>query len=158
MKLLKLKYKSMNSGSSNTKSVDILLVEDNPGDARLAREALKESTILHILHHVEDGVEALDFLYRRGKYNTVPRPDLILLDLNLPRINGHQVLSKIKAEENLRNIPVVVLSISNSDRDIEESYKLNANCYVTKPLDLNEFILVFENIQNFWLKTVKLPS
>lgn len=145
------------------KSVDpdiviILLVEDNPGDARLAKEALKESTIKNFLFTVEDGEMALDFLYRRGLYESAPRPDLILLDLNLPKLSGHQVLTQIKSEENLRKIPVVVLSMSSSESDIDTSYNLNANCYVTKPLDLNEFIQVFETIQNFWLRTVKLPA
>ena len=138
-------------------SIEILLVEDNPGDARLAKEALNESRIKHNLYLVDDGKKALDFLFKRGEYHSVPQPDLVLLDLNLPKISGHQVLAKIKSENTLRKIPVVVLSISRSEKDIEESYKLNANCYVTKPLDLNEFIEVFKTIQNFWLKTVKLP-
>ena len=138
--------------------VEILLVEDNPGDARLAKEALKESSIKNNLHMVDDGEKALDFLYKRGEFLSAPHPDLILLDLNLPKINGHQVLSKIKSDEKLMKIPVVVLSISGSEKDIEESYKLNANCYVTKPLDIYEFIEVFARIQNFWLKTVKLPA
>lgn len=136
----------------------ILLVEDNPGDARLAKEALKESSIRNNLYTVEDGEMALDFLYKRGKFQSAPHPDLVLLDLNLPKVSGHQVLAQIKSEDSLRKIPVVVLSMSRAESDIEESYKLNANCYVTKPLDLDEFIQVFENIQNFWLKTVKLPA
>lgn len=138
--------------------IEILLVEDNPGDARLAKEALKESMIKHNLYLAEDGEKALDFLFKRGEYHSVPQPDLILLDLNLPKISGHQVLAKIKSEDHLRKIPVVVLSISCAEKDIEESYKHNANCYVTKPLDLNEFIEVFKTIQNFWLKTVRLPD
>ncbi len=138
--------------------IEILLVEDSPGDARLAREALKESTIRNNLHLVQDGEEALNFLYKRGKYENAPNPDLVLLDLNLPKISGHQVLAQIKSEDRLRKIPVVVLSISRSQKDIEDSYNLNANCYVTKPLDLNEFIEVFETIQNFWLRTAKLPE
>jgi two-component system, chemotaxis family, response regulator Rcp1 len=138
-------------------SFNILLVEDNPGDARLAQEALTENHIKHILYHVEDGLQALDFLHNRGMYGTSPRPDLILLDLNLPKINGHQVLAEIKSDESLRKIPVVILSISGSDKDIERSYELNANCYITKPLDINEFIEVFGRIQTFWLKTVRLP-
>lgn len=138
--------------------VEILLVEDNPGDARLAKEALKESSIKNNLHMVDDGEKALDFLYKRGEFLSAPHPDLILLDLNLPKVSGHQILSIIKAEDILRKIPVVVLSISSSEKDIEESYNLNANCYVTKPLDLNEFIEVFERIQSFWLRTVKLPA
>ena len=138
--------------------VEILLVEDSPGDARLAKEALKESNISNNLHIVDDGEKALSFLHKKGEYHSVPKPDLVLLDLNLPKISGHQVLAVIKSEENLKNIPVVVLSISRSEKDIQESYNLNANCFVTKPLDLNEFIQVFETIQNFWLKTVKLPN
>jgi CheY-like chemotaxis protein len=147
----------MPSESSGSYSFNILLVEDNPGDARLAREALNENNINHFFFHVEDGLQALDFLHNKGMYQSSPRPDLILLDLNLPKINGHQVLSEIKSDESLRKIPVVILSISQSEKDIERSYELNANCYVTKPLDINEFIEVFGRIQNFWLKTVKLP-
>ena len=138
--------------------VEILLVEDNPGDARLAKEALRESSIKNNLYMVDDGEKALDFLYKRGNFKSAPHPDLVLLDLNLPRISGHQILAIIKAEDTLRKIPVVVLTMSSSQKDIEESYNLNANCYVTKPLDLNEFIEVFERIQNFWLRTVKLPA
>jgi chemotaxis family two-component system response regulator Rcp1 len=141
-----------------TKTVEILLVEDNPGDARLAKEALKESRIKNNLHLVDDGEKALDFLYKRREYFSAPDPDLVLLDLNLPKISGHQVLANIKSDDILRKIPVVVLSISRSEKDVEESYNLNANCYVTKPLDLDEFIEVFETIQNFWLKTARLPS
>jgi two-component system, chemotaxis family, response regulator Rcp1 len=117
----------MSSNLSDTIPFNILLVEDNPGDARLAREALNENNINHFLFHVEDGLQALEFLHNKGMYQSSPRPDLILLDLNLPKINGHQVLSEIKSDENLRKIPVVVLSISCSEKDIEESYKLNAN-------------------------------
>ena len=148
----------MEDNTKNGALVEILLVEDNPGDARLAKEALNESTIKNNLHMVDDGEKALDFLYQRGEYKSAPHPDLILLDLNLPKLNGLQILSIIKTEESLRRIPVVMLSISRSEKDIEESYNLNANCYVTKPLDLNEFIEVFERIQNFWLRTVRLPA
>jgi chemotaxis family two-component system response regulator Rcp1 len=125
--------------------MEILLVEDNPGDARLAKEALKECRIKNNLHLVGDGEKALDFLYKRGEYNSAPRPDLVILE-------------KIKSENSLKKIPVVILSISQSEKDIEKSYNLNANCHVTKPLDLNEFIQVFERIQNFWLNTAKLPG
>jgi two-component system response regulator len=148
----------MTPESSGTYLFDILLVEDNPGDARLAREVLTENHVKHNLYHVEDGLQALDFLHNNGIYHSSPRPDLILLDLNLPKINGHQVLSEIKSDEALKKIPVVILSISRSEKDIERSYELNANCYVTKPLDIYEFIEVFGTIQNFWLKTVKLPA
>ena len=146
-------------GKTNDENlVEILLVEDNPGDARLAKEALRESSIKNNLHMVDDGEKALNFLYKRGEFKSAPYPDLILLDLNLPKISGYQILSIIKSEDSLRKIPVVVLSISSSEKDIEESYNLSANCYVTKPLDLNEFIDVFERIQSFWLRTVKLPA
>lgn len=148
----------MNDKTKAENFVEILLVEDNPGDARLAKEALKESSIKNNLHTVDDGEKALDFLYKRGEYRTAPHPDLILLDLNLPKISGLQILAILKNEDSLREIPVVVLSISSSEKDIRESYNLNANCFVTKPLDLNEFIQVFERIQNFWLRTVKLPA
>jgi chemotaxis family two-component system response regulator Rcp1 len=144
--------------TKDEKVVEILLVEDNPGDARLAKEALRESSIKNNLYLVDDGEKALDFLYKRGNFKSAPHPDLVLLDLNLPRISGHQILAIIKTEDTLRKIPVVVLTMSSSQKDIEESYNLNANCHVTKPLDLNEFIEVFERIQCFWLRTVKLPS
>jgi chemotaxis family two-component system response regulator Rcp1 len=147
----------MLSESSDSYSFNILLVEDNAGDARLAQEALIENHVKHILYHVKDGLQALEFLHKKGAYYSSPRPDLIFLDLNLPKINGHQVLAEIKSDESLKKIPVVILSISQSEKDIERSYELNANCYVTKPLDINEFIEVFGRIQNFWLKTVKLP-
>ena len=132
--------------------VEILLVEDSPGDARLAIEALKESSVDNNLHHVADGEEAIDFLYMRGKYHDAPRPNLILLDLNLPKINGLEVLAHINSQESLSDIPVVVLSISESESDIERSYKLNARSYITKPLYLDDFIEVFERIKHFWLK------
>jgi len=148
----------MIDNSVATDMIEILLVEDNPGDARLAKEALKESSIRNNLHIVDDGEKAVEFLYNRGSYGLAPKPDLILLDLNLPKLSGHQVLGIIKAEENLRMIPVVVLSMSRAEKDIEEAYKLNANCFVTKPLDLDEFIQVFATIQSFWLKTVKLHA
>ena len=147
----------MPSESSGSYSFNILLVEDNPGDVRLACEALTENHVKHKLYHVEDGMQALDFLHNNGIYQSSPKPDLILLDLNLPKINGHQVLAEIKSDESLKKIPVVILSISHSEEDIARSYDLNANCYVTKPLDINEFIEVFGRIQNFWLKTVRLP-
>lgn len=148
----------MSERAKKSDILQILLVEDNPGDARLVKEALRESKIMNNLHRVEDGEMALDFLYKRGIYDSAPNPDLVLLDLNLPKISGHQVLEQIKSEISLRKTPVVVLSISRSEKDIEDSYNHNANCYITKPLDLNEFIEVFETIQNFWLRTVTLPS
>ncbi|PPD57555.1 response regulator [Dehalogenimonas etheniformans] len=139
------------------KPVDILLVEDNPGDARLTREALKDSKIRNNLWVVEDGVEAMDFVRRTGKHTEAPRPDLILLDLNLPRKSGREVLAEIKADEDLKSIPVVVLTISKADEDICRAYKLHANCYVTKPLDFNQFLTITKSIEDFWLTIVRLP-
>jgi two-component system, chemotaxis family, response regulator Rcp1 len=139
------------------KAIDILLVEDNPGDARLAKEALKDSKVHNDLFVVGDGAEALDFLYKRGKHSNVPRPDLILLDLNLPKKDGREVLAEIKADENLKRIPVVVLTISKAEEDIMKSYNLHANCFITKPIDLEQFIKVVRSIEDFWLTIVKLP-
>ena len=139
-------------------SIDILLVEDNEGDARLAQEALRESKIRNSLYHVVDGVEAMDFLHKQGKYAQVPRPDLILLDLNLPRMDGREVLAAIKGDENLKRIPVVILTTSSDEADIFKSYNLHANCYITKPLGLDQFIQVVKSIEDFWLTIVKLPN
>jgi chemotaxis family two-component system response regulator Rcp1 len=138
--------------------MEILLVEDNPGDARLVKEALKESSIKSHLSIVDDGEKALQFLYKLDGYHSVPKPDLILLDLNLPKISGHQVLAKIKSDDTLWKIPVVILSISQSEKDIEESYNLHANCHVTKSMNMHDFIEIIERIQNFWLKTAILPG
>jgi len=138
--------------------IDILLVEDNPGDARLAKEALKESKIHNQLSIVSDGEEALEFLYKKGKFHKAITPDLILLDLNLPKIDGRQVLERIKNDDNLKQIPVVILTTSRDEEDILKSYKLHANCYISKPLDLNQFIKVVKSIEDFWLSIVKLPS
>ena len=142
----------------NAKPVEVLLVEDNPGDVRLTREALKDSKVLNKLHVVEDGEAALAFLRQEGAYANAPRPDLILLDLNMPRKDGREVLSIIKADENLKQIPVVILTTSDSEEDILKSYNLNANCYVTKPVDFEKFIMVVKAIEEFWLTIVKLPS
>jgi chemotaxis family two-component system response regulator Rcp1 len=139
------------------KVIDILLVEDNPGDVRLAQEALKESKIRNKLYVVNDGVEATDFLHQQGKYADAPRPDLILLDLNLPRKSGREVLAEIKTDESLRRIPVVVLTVSNAEEDIIKAYDQHANCYITKPLDFNQFMKVTKTIEGFWLTIVKLP-
>jgi CheY-like chemotaxis protein len=144
-------------GASAGKPVEILMVEDNPGDVRLTREALKEGKIHTRLSVVSSGDEALEFLYRRGAHATAPRPDLILLDLNLPGKSGREVLAEIKADDNLRRIPVVVLTSSQAEQDIVESYNLNANCYVTKPVDLDQFMRVVRSIEDFWLTVVKLP-
>ena len=142
---------------SLTKIFDILLVEDNPGDVRLAREALKESDIKTSLHVVEDGVEAMAFLRRQGKYLGSPRPDLMLLDLNLPRKSGREVLAEVKTDDGLKRIPVVILTVSRSEDDITRCYDNHANCYITKPLDFNEFMSVTKSIEDFWLTTVQLP-
>jgi len=137
--------------------INILLVEDNPGDVRLTIEALKENKMRNNLHVVEDGMEAMAFLRREGRYAGAPRPDLVLLDLNLPKKDGCQVLAEIKADEDLRRIPVVILTTSQAEEDVVRSYTLHANCYVTKPVDLDQFIKVVRSIEEFWLTIVKLP-
>lgn len=137
--------------------VEILLVEDNPGDVRLTQEALKESKVLNNLHVAYDGVEAMEFLRREGEHAEAPRPDLILLDLNLPKKDGREVLAEIKAEEALKRIPVVVLTTSKADQDILKMYDHFANCYITKPIDFGQFVDVVKSIENFWLTIVKLP-
>jgi chemotaxis family two-component system response regulator Rcp1 len=137
--------------------IEILLVEDNEGDARLARESLKESEITNNVHHVTDGVEALNFLYNKGTYKEAPRPDLILLDLNLPRKDGREVLAEIKKDNNLKRIPVVVLTISSDEQDVFKTYNLHVNCFITKPIDLDQFFKVVRSIKDFWLTVVKLP-
>ena len=137
--------------------VEILLVEDNPGDERLTREALKEGKVYSNLHWVKDGVEAMSFLRREGKYRDVPRPDIILLDLNLPKKDGREVLQEIKSDEQLKRIPVVVLTTSKAEEDVLRTYNLHANCYVTKPVDLEKFIVVVKSIDVFWLTVVTLP-
>jgi len=142
----------------NGDPVEILLVEDNPGDARLAMEVLKEAKVRNTLHWTKDGVEALAFLRRERPYEKMPRPDVILLDLNLPRKDGREVLAEIKSDETLMRIPVVVLTISKDEEDIFRTYNLHANCYVTKPLDLDQFVKVVKSIEDFWLTIVKLPK
>jgi CheY-like chemotaxis protein len=137
--------------------IDILLVEDNPGDIRLTLEALKENKMNNTLHVVKDGVQAMAFLNREGEHSDAPRPDLILLDLNLPRKDGREVLSEIKADASLRRIPVVILTTSQAEEDILRTYNLHANCFVTKPVDLDQFIKVVQSIEQFWLTIVKLP-
>lgn len=140
------------------KPVNILLVEDNPGDARLAQEALKENKVANTLHWVDDGVKALQFLHQQGPYADAPRPDVILLDLNLPRKDGREVLAEIKDDPELKRIPVVVLTVSQAEEDILRTYNLHANCYITKPLDLDRFLEVVQQVENFWLTIVKLPN
>jgi chemotaxis family two-component system response regulator Rcp1 len=138
--------------------VEILLVEDNPGDERLTREALKEGKVYNNFHWVKDGVEAMEFLRRQGRYKDAPRPDIVLLDLNLPKKDGREVLQEIKAIEELRRIPVVVLTTSKAEEDICRTYDLHANCYITKPMDLDRFIEVVQQIEGFWLTIVSLPD
>jgi len=140
------------------RSVEILLVEDNPGDVRLTREALKEGKIRNNLHVAMDGVEALAFLRQEGAHAGAPRPDIILLDLNLPRKNGREVLEEIKEDPVLRQIPVVVLTTSEAEQDVARAYTLHANCYISKPVDLDQFINVIRSIEDFWLTVVKLPN
>lgn len=140
------------------KSVEMLLVEDNPGDARLAMEALKDAKVHNNLHWVQDGVEAMDFLRRKGNYSDAPRPDVILLDLNLPKKDGREVLADVKADEDLRRIPVVILTISDAEEDVIKTYNLHANCYIRKPIDLDQFVAVVKAIEDFWLTIVKLPT
>ncbi|HUW56259.1 MAG TPA: response regulator [Planctomycetota bacterium] len=139
-------------------TVEILLVEDNPGDVRLTLEALRENKILNRFHVASDGVGAMAFLHREGVYTDAPRPDLILLDLNLPGKDGREVLAEIKADETLRRIPVVILTTSKAEEDILKTYDLHANCYITKPVDLEQFVQVVKAIENFWLEMVKLPG
>jgi len=138
--------------------INILLVEDNPGDVRLTEEAFKDGKLRTNLFVAEDGVEAMAFLRRQGKYAQVPRPDLVLLDLNLPKKSGREVLAEIKADEELKSIPVVMLTISKAEEDILRAYNLHVNCYITKPIDLDRFMEVVKTIEDFWLTIVKLPS
>ena len=137
--------------------IEILLVEDNPGDVRLTEEALKEGKVNNNLCVVNDGLEALAFLRREGQFAEAVRPDLILLDLNLPKMDGRELLAEVKADENLKRIPVVVLTTSKAEEDIIKTYNLHANCYITKPVDLDQFIDVVNSIENFWMTIVILP-
>ena len=137
--------------------IKILLVEDNPGDIRLAKEAFKESKVHNKLHVVEDGKEAMDFLKKEGKYADAPRPDMILLDLNLPVKDGREVLAEVKSDEDLRRIPIVVLTTSRTEEDVIKTYNLHANCYITKPVDMDQFLDVVRTIEGFWFTIVKLP-
>jgi len=137
--------------------LQVLLVEDNPGDVRLTQEAFKDAKVQLAMHVATDGVDAMQFLRREGKYLDMPRPDLILLDLNLPRKDGRDVLAEIKSDSSLMTIPVVILTTSASDVDIESSYMLHANCYISKPVDMEGFLKVVRSIDTFWLSVVKLP-
>lgn len=143
---------------AGSRPIEILLVEDSPGDVRLTQEVLKEAKVCNQLHVVGDGAEAMTFLRREGKYANSSRPDLILLDLNLPKKDGREVLGEIKSDENLRRIPVVILTISKSEEDVLKSYNLHANCYITKPVDLDQFLKVVKSIEDFWLTIVRLPK
>lgn len=145
------------TGAVQAKPIDILLVEDNLGDARLTERALAESKLINNIYHVKDGVEATDFLKQAKGYEDAPRPDLVLLDLNLPKRDGRDVLAEIKNDNALKMIPVVVLTSSELEQDILKSYALHANCYVTKPVNLDSFLSVVQSIEGFWLSVVKLP-
>ncbi len=139
-------------------SIEILMVEDNPGDIELTRQALVDGKLRNNFHVVEDGEAALDFLYTRGEYQDAPRPDLILLDLNLPKLNGREVLADIKSNQDLLTIPVVILSSSDDAHDVQEAYSLNANSFVTKPVRVEDFLRVARAIEHFWVEIVKLPG
>lgn len=145
------------AGGKTGRPIDILLVEDNPGDVRLTREALKDAKVLNKLYVAKDGVEAMAFLRRQGKYASAIRPDLILLDLNLPKKDGREVLAEIKDDTSLKRIPVVILTVSKAEEDIIKTYELHANCYITKPVDLDRFLEVVRAVEDFWLTVVKLP-
>ncbi|MGD0551795.1 MAG: response regulator [Sedimentisphaerales bacterium] len=142
---------------SESKPIEILLVEDSPSDAALTIEALKAGKVANRLNHVEDGVEAINFLRRQGKYAKATRPDLIMLDLNLPKKDGREVLEELKNDPDLKLIPIIVLTTSRSDKDVLQSYEFNANCYITKPVDFEHFIDVVKTIEKFWLTVVTLP-
>ena len=144
--------------NENGHAIEILLVEDNPGDVRLTREALKEAKVRNSLSVASDGVEAMAFLRREGIYSMAPRPDIVLLDLNLPKKDGRQVLTEVKADPELRRIPVVILTTSKAEEDIIKTYDLHANCFITKPVDFDQFVKVVQSIEQFWLFIVTLPS
>jgi two-component system response regulator len=143
--------------NSSERPIRILLIEDNPADARLLQESLKEAKIYNTLYVAEDGIAAMDFLYRRGKFTDVPSPNVILLDLNLPKKDGREVLKEVKGDADLKHIPVVVVTSSKAEEDIAMSYDLHANCYVIKPLELEQFSKIIKSIEEFWFKIVKLP-
>ncbi|MEW5743943.1 MAG: response regulator [Nitrospirota bacterium] len=145
------------ANNDNARMIEVLLVEDNPGDVRLMQEALKEAKVVNHLTIATDGEEAMSFLRREGRFSSAPQPDVILLDLNLPKKDGREVLSEIKEDPALKHIPVVVVTTSKAEEDILRSYNLHANCYITKPVDLDQFIKVVKSIENFWFSIVKLP-
>lgn len=140
-----------------SRPIEILLVEDSAGDVRLVKEALKENKFLNNLYVARDGVEAMKFLHQEGKYADAVRPDLILLDLNLPKKDGREVLAEVKGDEDLKRIPVVIMTVSEAEEDILKTYNLHANCYIAKPIDLDQFIKVVRSVESFWLTIVKLP-
>ena len=143
--------------ANHVKPIEILLVEDSPGDVELTRESMTNCKVRNDLHVVGDGEEAMAFLRRTGKHKNAPRPDLVLLDLNLPKKDGKEVLAEIKTDKDLKRIPVVILTISRDEEDILKTYNLHANCFITKPIDLNQFIKVVKTIEDFWFTIVKLP-
>jgi two-component system, chemotaxis family, response regulator Rcp1 len=146
------------NSSPPTRAVQILIVEDNPADARLVREVMRDSKVLNEIHWVPDGVEALAFLRGQGKYADAPRPNLIFLDLNMPRKDGREVLAEVKADERLKRIPIVVMTSSHAEEDVARAYDQHANCYVRKPIDFDQFHLVVKTLENFWFATVELPN
>ena len=148
----------MSPGENSSRAIEILLVEDNPGDARLTLEAMRLAKLRNRMHVVEDGIEAMEYLRRQGRFGDVPRPDLVLLDLNLPRKDGREVLAEMKSDPELRRIPVVVLTTSQAEEDVLRAYNLHANCYVTKPVDFEQFMRVVRQIDDFWVKVVTLPG
>lgn len=137
--------------------VNILLVEDNPADARLIEEVFKDTNVNNRIHVAKDGVEAMDFLNKENEYSDAPKPDIILLDLNLPRKDGREVLREVKSDENLKSIPIVILTTSSAKEDVIKTYRNHANCYITKPVDFDQFLKVINAIEDFWLKVVRLP-
>jgi len=147
----------MKTPYSRGRPIEILLVEDSPSDAELTVEALRDAKVVNHLSIVEDGVQAMEYVRRQGQFSRAPRPDLILLDLNLPRKDGREVLSELKADPELKMIPVVVLTTSSADQDVVQAYTLCANCYITKPVDFNQFLVVVRSIEDFWLTVVTLP-
>lgn len=149
---------SETTGNQTGRPIEILLVEDNPGDVRLAKEAFKDARIANTIHVVGDGVEAMDFLRENGRYAAAKRPDLILLDLNLPRKDGREVLAEIKSDRDLAAIPVVIMTSSSDETDIVRTYEQHANCYITKPIDLKQFLEVMLVFQDFWMTVVTLPT
>ena len=148
----------MSTADTESRQIEILLVEDNPGDARLTQEAMRAAKMTNVLHIVEDGEQAMEFLRRRSRFKDAPRPDLILLDLNLPKKDGRAVLAEVKTDPDLRRIPVVVLTTSRSEEEVMQAYDMHANAYVTKPVNLDQFMRIVALIDEFWLKVVTLPG